>query len=566
MQMSSLRIFTLSLFLSFTLFPSVGRPLWAQQDIATSCEHIAEECPDAVISDIRIIHHDIFDALDPVPSWFPWKTVNRLHINTTEETIRQNLLFKKEERLNVERIRETQRKLNSLGYFRDEALSCKQVEPGRVQVEVYLKENWSLIPILEFQGRGLGQAVTMGFSEQNLLGLGKILSVSYRKGAEEKNTIIEDAWQVSYQDPNILGSRYQLSWTVQGLESGEYLTGTLEKPYFSLETPWSAKIFNTHYKRTSRLYSGGGIAADYERLNNTSGMDLGLALKRGPPVVHRIRAFYRYEQQRISNFRRLSIAADDLSTPPDYTYSYPGVGYRRLGVHYITETQINRFERNEYFNIANDLDGYVAFSAERLGADQDLWIFSLSDKQGYRFRKGHFFMANASANGFLDGDELKNSIFLLTYNHYLQETFLDVGPFQNTFHLEGAFGYGENLDSDKLLGLGYTNGLRGFALNAFTGNKLIRISLEDRIFLKKKVFGLVALGLLLFYDCGYVWETGQEVDLGDLRHDVGFGLRTAVPSASGGNVVQFNWGIPVGSGASPLEDYVFTVTVSSTFD
>ena len=65
----------------------------AQSDIAESCEQIARECPDAVISDINIIHRDIFEASDPLPAWFPRKTVNRLHIDTTEQTIRQNLLF-----------------------------------------------------------------------------------------------------------------------------------------------------------------------------------------------------------------------------------------------------------------------------------------------------------------------------------------------------------------------------------------------------------------------------------------------------------------------------------------
>ena len=138
--------------------------------------------------------------------------------------------------------------------------------------------------------------------------------------------------------------------------------------------------------------------------------------------------------------------------------------------------------------------------------------------------------------------------------------------FGSRFHLEGDFRYGVNLDSNKVFGLGYTTGLRGYPLFAFTGNKLMRVSLEDRIFIKKELFGLVALGLLLFWDCGYVWEEGQDVDLADLRNNVGFGLRTAVPSASGGNVVQLDWGFPLGHGADPLEDVVFTITVSSTFN
>jgi outer membrane protein assembly factor BamA len=540
-------------------------PAGAQQNIAVSCEQISRECPEAVIGEVRIQDHDIFGAEDDLPSWFPWKTVNRLHINTQEGTIRANLLFKTGDVLDVEVIRETQRKLRSLGIFRDERISCTRMESGEVQVDVSVRENWTIIPIVSFQGRGLGTAVTVGLSEQNLLGRGKILSASFRNGAEEGNTIIEQRWSVAYLDPNILRSQYRMYGNYQGLESGEVASAFLEKPFFSLETLWSGQLFGDHSRSTQRLFQGGGIAAQFTQQNDSFGIDLGLAVKRGPPTVHRLRALYTYSTQRISDFVPF-LDAPGAFPPPDETYSYPGLGYRRLGVNYILEQRIDRFDREEYFNIANDLNGWFGFSAEALGAEDDQWLFSLTDQQGFRFRTGHFFLLQGSAGGYLRGSDLHNTKFVLNYDHYLRDTCLDFWWLQSTFHWGASVGYGVDLDSDQVFGLGYTTGLRGYDYYGFTGDKMLRFGVEDRIYIKKKLFGIVAFGLLLFGEGGFAWGQEEPMDFADLRYDVGFGLRTAVPSASGGNVVQLTWGFPVGEGYDFFGDTVFSLAVSSTFD
>jgi len=406
----------------------------------------------------------------------------------------------------------------------------------------------------------------MGLMETNLLGRGKLLTASFRKGAHEKNTVIEDAWLVSYKDPNLLGTRYQTYFLVQGLETGEIIEATFGKPYFSLETPWSWGLTTTHNRGRQRQYDSGELAADFLQQDNSGELDFGLALTRGPPVVNRVQVFYRYQQRRIKDFRRFTSIAAGFAPPPEYTYSYPGIGYRRLGVHYINETRINQFDREEFFNLANVLNLSIGYSAAVLGAHKDESIFSASDSQGYAFRKGHFLLVTASADGILDGKDLYNGLFSFSYNHYLRDTPLDFGPLLNTWHMEGVFEYGIDLDSSHILGLGYTNGLRGYDYDAFTGNKLLRISLEDRIFVKNRIFGLVALGLLLFWDAGYVWPDGVDMDISDLRHDVGVGLRTGIPPVAGSNIVNLTWGFPLGKGVEPFKDYVLSVVLSSTFN
>lgn len=538
---------------------------WGEEAGCTSCDRVATDHPDAVIAEIRIHHGDIFSPEDHLPAHFPWRALNRFHVNTAEGLIRHELLFKEGDRLDPALIRETLRNLRALDYFRDERAECVLLASGEVRVDLYLRENWSLIPIFQIQGVDSAQAVTLGVTEQNLLGRGKRLSVWGRKGAEARNTVIEDSWGIRYEDPNIRQSWYRCDLTFQDLETGEFVQASAERPYYSLETPWAARVFGQYYRRERRLILNGRLASEFEQQDSTAGIDFSYALRRGAPVVHRIGPYYQYAQKRVRNYRVLTTEGETLAPPADETTSSVGITYRRLGVDYIVEERISRFDRREDFNVANDLNVSTAFSAEAFGADEDEWIFSLSDRQGLSFREGNFLFVIASAEGAWDGERVENGLYSFRYDHYLRDTFLDAGPFLHTLHWLGSFAYGTDLDSDHLLGLGYPNGLRGYSRDAFTGDKWVLASAEDRIFLSERLFRLVALGFLAFFDTGFVWNPGESIDLADLRYDVGAGLRLALPAVAGTNVLQFTWGIPLGSGADPIGDSVFTVATSTSF-
>jgi outer membrane protein assembly factor BamA len=141
---------------------------------------------------------------------------------------------------------------------------------------------------------------------------------------------------------------------------------------------------------------------------------------------------------------------------------------------------------------------------------------------------------------------------------------LDFAPILHTFHGVLSFGYGVNLSSDTLFELGWDTGLRGYESASFTGHKLFRITAEDRIFPSRNIFGLVALGGVLFWDAGYVWDEDEKVDPGDVRHDVGVGLRIGIPTFSGENILRLDFGFPIGHAAS-LSEYLFTMVTSTTF-
>jgi hemolysin activation/secretion protein len=93
---------------------------------------------------------------------------------------------------------------------------------------------------------------------------------------------------------------------------------------------------------------------------------------------------------------------------------------------------------------------------------------------------------------------------------------------------------GWHLDPGAPLTLGEANGLRGYGLNAFNGDRRFLFNVEDRVFVWDELFRLLDIGAVVFYDSGYAWPASSAIKLTELKNAVGMGLRAA-PSRSSDN-------------------------------
>jgi len=75
----------------------------------------ALEAEGAVIGEIRIVVGDIFDTHIPGERGWLYRTANKLHIETREDTIRDQLLFKSGEPYRARVVDETERLLRANG-------------------------------------------------------------------------------------------------------------------------------------------------------------------------------------------------------------------------------------------------------------------------------------------------------------------------------------------------------------------------------------------------------------------------------------------------------------------
>ena len=166
----------------------------------------------------------------------PYRIANDLHISTHDTTVQQQLLFHTGDVFDRRVLDETARLLRAQRYLNEAT-----VEPVRyneadntVDVLVRVHDVWTLSPGLSFGRKGGENSTRVKFEDTNFLGLGKQLSLA------RSSDVDRTAWELGYVDPNVFGSWWKLSADYSALSDGSEKTLSLERPFYALDTRWSA--------------------------------------------------------------------------------------------------------------------------------------------------------------------------------------------------------------------------------------------------------------------------------------------------------------------------------------
>ena len=109
------------------------------------------------------------------------------------------LLFKTGDRYQARVLEESARVLRARGFLADARVTYRAYDPqtNTVEVDVYVRDSWSLAPDLKLSRSGGETEWGVGLSDGNLFGTGKQLTVSY------ESAIDRDATLLSYGDANV---------------------------------------------------------------------------------------------------------------------------------------------------------------------------------------------------------------------------------------------------------------------------------------------------------------------------------------------------------------------------
>src|SRR5437763_217159 len=133
--------------------------------VLSSAPGTAEATKDGpIISRITIRSTDIFDfETKPNLRKFPYTWINALHIQTREYVIRQELLFKIGDHLDVFLLRETERNLRGLSFIRAARIVSFPQRDGTVALVVHVNDAWTTEPQLNLSGVNKVDNVEIGF-------------------------------------------------------------------------------------------------------------------------------------------------------------------------------------------------------------------------------------------------------------------------------------------------------------------------------------------------------------------------------------------------------------------
>lgn len=163
---------------------------------------------------------------------------NKIHLKTKDFTIKNLLLFKKNDRLDLLLTQESERLIRSQRYVRQVKITAIPIanNPDSVDVVIRALDTWSLIP----NGNLSNSKMEAKLTERNLIGLGHQLSGTYKTRFEDK----EKAVDAQYVVTNIKNSfiRFTMDYTAD-FENNSVRSIGLSRNFFSPVTKWAGGAY-----------------------------------------------------------------------------------------------------------------------------------------------------------------------------------------------------------------------------------------------------------------------------------------------------------------------------------
>lgn len=535
-----------------------------------------------VVGSIRVYNEDVFAERTPL------RFFNTFHVTSKEHVVRAEVILRPGEVWDQKKIEETARRLRDPIFTSVIAVvPVKSREPGKVDILVVTRDIWSLRFNTTYTYQS-GRLTDLGasISENNFLGRRVLIAATMQmnQGSIQTGPLFLDKnflgkhlyFRVS---ANAILNRGALLGTNIGLpgtpgdpdgvgRSGFDIEGsnsviTLSRPLFSLATKWATGITVSHGDEISRRFRGTSLrpvwcplggecvrAIDTRLTANTADafnpaitpideqLPYDYRVKRLGANMNAVRSFgtdfkqnvtVGYDVDRVNVHLLDSFPGVDAQREPfaravlprSEITSVPYAAYGAFTPRFKTRRNVTTYDLAEDLRIGPSIDASIGIGLKVLGSTYNFRRGSLSGAWTFPWcRDGSITLSAGIATRHQDGEFIDNAA---------SWSVRVVSPVYLRARLvaESTFGTRWNDTTNALLTIGSDNGLRGFSINEFAGQRLTGSQIELRSL--PYAFWVFRLGGVLFYDVGGAADTFQDLRL---HHDVGIGLRSLIPQTS----------------------------------
>jgi outer membrane protein assembly factor BamA len=473
----------------------------------------------AVVGRVDVAVDDIFDESDPRENRALYRLANKLHLDTKDTTVLSQVLLQPGDTYSVRRAEETARILRDKRYLYDAVVepTAYDAETNTVDLRVRVRDVWSLSPGIGV-GRSGGENKTRArLVDENFLGTGQYLGVGYT------STVDRSGVSLDFRDQNLFHSWWGLNAGYTDSSDGSTASLAIGRPFFSLDTRWSARAHGLTNDQITQLYDLGEKVDEFRQESWTT----------------RWLAGYRYDR---SLFEESFEDVPTVLLPADRTLSYPWVGVEFIQDHFETTHNQDQIGRTEDVYLGKSLRLELGWTADAFGGDRSAGIFAATGRMGNYVGKRGLMFVESFWNGRLESGSLADSLLSTEARYYLR--FNEKNVF--TAAVEGQHGF--DLDLDHQLLLGGDTGLRGYPLRYQGGDTRALVSVEERYFTDWFPFRLARVGAAVFADVGRTWgEAPLASEPQGWLTDVGFGLRLGNARSGLGNVLHIDIAFPLGA-------------------
>ncbi len=477
------------------------------------------------IRQITIRSLDVFSPEEASHGWF-YRAANAIHVETRESVIRKFLLFQEGDVYNRARLEETERNLRALPFLKSASVTAGPPQDGFVDIEVVTQDAWTTEPGISFGGKGGTTTYSFDLKEKDFLGTGRQLAVAYERGTERINRLFQ------YKDPYLFGPYWIGDFTYAANSDGSEERVRIARPFFSFIDPYSTGFLFSNLRQNDRVFRDGRQFARFRQSHRELQLRYGRAVEASDERARRLTLSL---QAVNDQFSRLPGPGPGDVLPEDRRFRYVILRYDEVRNDFLKLNYINRDVRYEDFNLGRNVTAQIGISPAVFGAPRTTWLLRLEGDEGWRVGRGSFLQARLAYETRWDGKP-KNEI--------VSASVLYVRRFETrvlqTFVSRFEFNQGWNLDRDVQFFADGANGLRGYRLHAFEGDKRAILNLEHRVFSGRELLQLISPGVAVFFDAGSTALPGRPLRLSDFKSDLGVGLRFSISRAASNNILRID--------------------------
>ena len=493
----------------------------------------------------------IFDPADAGESHAVFRLADRLHVDTRASTVRAHLLFRSGDAFSQRVLDETARNLRQQRYIREPTVRPVAFHDGVVDVEVRVRDVWTTNPGASVGRAGGANSSGFEFEELNLFGFGKQVSIGFKQDADRAS------YTAKWTDPSVLGTRWRDTIAVTDSDDGHGYELALERPFYSLDSRWSAGVSATQDAGIDRSYALGREVSRYARETRTFDAHAGWSSGLREDRVHRWIAGFRQERAGFAPLPASEPATVVLPRGRDLAYPY--VRFESLEDDFETTRNHDQIARTEDLCFGRRYALELGWAAPAFGADRSAVLLSAQASRGFRLERERSLFVSGGLSGRLDEGALSDAL-LFAETRYYRPT-----GTRSMFFASLAGAIGSRLDADHELQLDGELGLRGYPLHYQIGSSRALLTLEERVFTDWTLWRLAQIGGAVFFDTGRTWGpsiAGGE-NLGVLS-DVGFGLRLGNSRSALANVLHLDVAFPLGGDPS-IHNVQFLIQTRRSF-
>lgn len=465
-----------------------------------------------IIDSIIIVTRDIFDSTEASSNVF-FRVANALHVTTRPSVIRHELLFRVGEPYDSAKVAETERNLRSRGLFRDVEIDTVHVG-DKVHVVVETSDGWTTELILNARSTGDEFSWAVGAQERNLLGTGARAGLTYRDEPDRTAVTL-----LAGMD-RIRGTRFGVDGLFDDLSDGEFGAWRVGVPFRAfanrMAVEFSGAASRQRVLRFHPEFSPDSVDTLRRRLFLQAG-HVTFAPRAGPDGYFRLGLLGQVKREEYS---------DTGSVVPDTVTGALGVFADLVDARFKVVTHYNGFDREEDIDLSTRVTVAAWVAPDVFGYRENGIGPSVFVQLGAAFGK-NFAKLQAAANGLFTSSGLDSGQVRIAFTAASQ-----VIP-KNATVLHVEYGARRGAPPGSEFDLGHGLGPRAFGSHAFTGDRSVWGSIEQRAFLIDEVLGILGVGFVAFLDYGGAWFADEPSRLGG---DVGVGLRLGATRATGQNI------------------------------